>query len=659
MERHPSPEILKSGAALANAGDTPALARGSMPASPWQGIRPLWQALRARQIRLADFLQAADADGIPAPWQIAASERRTLLLRLMFGTTLFTGIAMLFMLDWSGMPFFSALQFLLFVPLVAWISAGFWSALAGFRVMLRGDAHVLSARSVAHAPLDPATRSAIIMPICNEHVQTVVAGLRATAESLNTTGKQDQFDLFILSDSRDPAVQAEERRAWLELRASLAANGGPRVFYRVRKRPGKKKAGNVADFCRRWGRLYRYMIVLDADSIMSGDCLTGLVRLMEANPRAGIIQTVPRPCGQSTLHARAQQFSARVTGSLFTAGMQYWQLGDSHYWGHNAIIRIEPFMRHCGLARLPGQGPLSGEILSHDFVEAALMRRAGYSCWVVPDLEGSFEQTPHNLLAELQRDQRWCLGNMLNLRLIAEPGLTPAHRAMLATGAMAYVSAPLWLSYLLAGTAAWSHVSADTVETSGSIHWLWLITAAMLLLPRVLGVMAICLRGEQSVFGGMPRLIAGSMLEAALSVMQAPIRMFAHTTFVFSALTGLKREWKSPPREASALGWRDSANGFVDYSFLAALWCMCAELAHPAAALWLAPVYGPLLCAVPLAVLTGNLQLGHSIRQAGLLLVPEEARAPAVLGAARQWLQPRTQGARVIPTHRPLPAEAG
>ncbi|MEN3112540.1 glucans biosynthesis glucosyltransferase MdoH [Uliginosibacterium paludis] len=658
MERHPSPATLKQTAALADPGDTPPLTRGSMPASPWQGVTPVWQAWRAGRLRLRDFLREPDADSMPEPWQIAATERRTLLLRLMFATTLVTGLAMLWMLDWSGMPFFSALQFVLFVPLVSWISAGFWSALAGFRVMLRGDAHVLSARSVAHTALATDTRSAVVMPICNEHVQTVIAGLRATAESLSATGKGNQFDFFILSDTRDPLAQAEERRAWLELRANLAANGGPRVFYRVRKRPGKKKAGNVADFCRRWGRLYRYMIVLDADSIMSGDCLTGLVRLMEAHPRAGIIQTVPRPCGQSTLHARAQQFSARVTGSLFTAGMQYWQLGDSHYWGHNAIIRTEPFMRHCGLARLPGSGPLSGEILSHDFVEAALMRRAGYSCWVVPDLEGSFEQTPHNLLAELQRDQRWCLGNILNLRLIAEPGLTAAHRAMLATGAMAYASAPLWLCYLLAGTVAWSNVAPENAASTSSLHWLWLITAAMLLLPRVLGVLAIGLRGQQAAFGGLPRLVASALIETLLSVMQAPIRMFAHTTFVFSALTGLKREWKSPPREASALSWRESAHGFMDYSVLAALWCMCAELSHPAAALWLAPVYGPLLCSIPFAVMSGHLQLGKRMRAAQLLLVPEESASPAVLRAARQWLSHRTVPQRGLRLPRGMAAEA-
>ena len=168
--------------------------------------------------------------------------------------------------------------------------------------------------------------------------------------------------------------------------ATCWATEGTRVYYRWRQRRSQRKAGNVADFCRRWGRDYRYMVVLDADSVMSGDCLLSLVRLMEAHPRAGILQTAPQACGLSTLHARAQQFAGRVAGRLFAAGMQYWQLGESHYWGHNAIIRVEPFMRHCALAPLPGRGQTGTEILSHDFVEAALMRRAGYQVWLVPDL---------------------------------------------------------------------------------------------------------------------------------------------------------------------------------------------------------------------------------------------------------------------------------
>ena len=230
---------------------------------------------------------------------------------------------------------------------------------------------------------------------------------------------------------------------------------GSRLFYRWRKRRTKRKSGNVADFCRRWGRSYRYMVVLDADSTMSGDTLVELVRLMEQHPRAGIIQTLPQIARPGTLHARAQQFASRVSGRLFALGMAWWQLGDAHYWGHNAILRVQPFMRHCGLARLPGRGALAGEILSHDFVEAALMGRAGYEVWLAPQLDGSWEQSPSNLLDELQRDRRWCQGNLQNVRLVAEPGWRAAHRAMFGVGALSYLVAPLWLLLHRAGSGRW------------------------------------------------------------------------------------------------------------------------------------------------------------------------------------------------------------
>jgi membrane glycosyltransferase len=296
------------------------------------------------------------------------------------------------------------------------------------------------------------------MPICNEDVATVFAGLRATCESVAATGHARQFDVFVLSDSYNPETAAAERAAWEDLRAALAASPNQpqvEVYYRLRTRRTHRKAGNVADFCRRWGKDYRYMVVLDADSVMSGDCLTSMVKLMEANPTAGIIQTATQAIGHVTLHARAQQFASRVTGRLFTLGMQFWQLGESHYWGHNAIIRVEPFMKHCALAHIKGTGGMSGGIMSHDFVEAALMRRAGYHVWLVSDLVGSYEQQPPDLLAELQRDRRWCQGNLQNARLIAEPGIHPVHRAMFVTGTMAYVSAPLWLAFLTLGTALW------------------------------------------------------------------------------------------------------------------------------------------------------------------------------------------------------------
>ncbi len=540
----------------------------------------------------------------------------------------------------SAHPVLHFIQLVLFALLLGWVTAGFVTALMGLWVLWRADPYALSADAARRQALSHDARTAIIMPICNEPVGPVFAGLRATCESLADSEGSDLFDVYVLSDSYNPAICAQELAAWSTLQQQLGERC--RIYYRLRQRRTRRKAGNVADFCRRWGRNYRYMVVLDADSVMSGETITTLVRLMEANPKAGIIQTAPRACGVQTLHARAQQFAGRVVGRLFTAGMMYWQLGESHYWGHNAIIRVEPFMQHCALAKLSGRGGLSGEILSHDFVEAALMRRAGYYTWLTTDLEGSYEQQPSNLMEELQRDRRWCQGNLMNFRLITEPGFQPVHRAMLFTGAMAYVSAPLWLCFLLASLSLRllePHTGStgffSYLQMSPPLQWLWGLTLTLLFLPRVLAVGAVLLRGEQPAYGGAAALIKSSILEAVLSALQAPIRMMAHTLFVVTALTGLNLEWKSPQRESQSILWRDAFQRFVPIMVAVGCGLSATFHAYHDAVWWLLPVGLPLLLAAPLAVLTSESRWGLSLQRRRWLLTPEERSTPTVL--VRAW----------------------
>ena len=608
----------------------PPMNRGAMVARPWRGFfASLGDLLRGRR-------EAPAMRGVPQAWQQAAARRRGALLAIVAGCALGATVLLLHTLPDTGHPALRGAQVALFALLFAWVAAGFTTAMMGAWVLWRGDRHALSAKSVGHEPLHVGARTAIVMPICNENVQSVFAGLRATCESLAATGVASLFDVYVLSDTNDPGVRTAELAAWATLRDELGE--GARVHYRWRTRRTKRKSGNVADFCRRWGRNYRYMVVLDADSVMSGDALVTMVRLMEANPDAGIVQSAPRTCGVSTLHARAQQFAGRVTGRLFTAGMRFWQLGESHYWGHNAIIRVEPFMKHCALAPLSGRGGLSGEILSHDFVEAALMRRAGWQVWLVDDLEGSYEQQPANLLDELQRDRRWCQGNLQNARLVAEPGLHGVHRAMLLTGAMAYLSAPLWLGFVLFGSALWLAGGSPVLGLHGAVPTgaaaLWLATVTMLALPRLAGVAALWLTGAHRHYGGGVALLRGAALEAGLSVLTAPLRMVAHTLFVIAALTGLKLDWKSPPREANDVGWREALRRFGPLSALAASLLLTLVVLEPLAALWLAPMALPLALAVPVTVWTSRASLGRRALAHRLLVTPEEHSAPRVLRLA-------------------------
>jgi len=545
-----------------------------------------------------------------------------------------------------GNPWLEWGQIALFATLSTWVVTGFVTALMGFYVSLRGDPRALSVRQVRKHPMNPLARTAIVMPICNEDVATVFAGLRATCESVAATGHGHAFDVFVLSDTSRPELAAAERAAWEELRAVLAEQPGEQpqieVYLRLRARRTHRKAGNVADFCRRWGKDYRYMVVLDADSVMSGDCITTLVKLMEAYPRAGIIQTATRAVGHATLHARAQQFASRVTGHLFTLGMQFWQMGESHYWGHNAIVRIEPFMEHCALAPIPGRGGMSGAILSHDFVEAALMRRAGYGVWLVSDLAGSYEQQPPDLLSELQRDRRWCQGNLQNSRLAAEPGIHPVHRAMFIIGAMSYLSAPLWLAFMTFGTALWmtgAAIAPDWRALPSELRGLWAWTLCMLFMPRLLGLANVFLRHEQRSFGGTIALLRSAAAETLMAVLQTPVRMLAHSLFVLLAVTGLKLEWKSPPREAAAISWREAGARLAPMTAVIGLLAAAVAWVDTSALILLVPVALPLLLAVPLAVLTSHLSLGSWMRERGLLLIPEESSSPAVL--RRAWLHAR------------------
>jgi membrane glycosyltransferase len=587
------------------------------------------------------------------PWHRAAAVRRTLLVALVAVQTVAASGAMLAVLPYHGGQPLEIGILALFVVLFGWVSAGFWTAVMGFALLIRGrDRFAISASAAGEGALDPGARTAVIMPICNEDVTRVFAGLRATYESVAKSGALREFDFFVLSDSSDPDTRVAESKAWLDL--ARAVDGFGRIYYRWRRFRIKRKSGNIADFCRRWGRRYRYMVVLDADSVMSGSCLATLVRLMEANPQAGIIQTAPRATGRETLFARMQQFATRVYGPVFTAGLHFWQLGESHYWGHNAIIRVAPFMRHCALGRLPGRGAFSGEILSHDFVEAALMRRAGWGVWIAYDVPGSYEEMPPNLIDELKRDRRWCQGNIINSRLALAAGLHPAHRAVFATGVMAYLSAPIWFASLLLSTAL---VAVQVLAPPPYFvqprqlfpiwpewHPAWAInlagaTALLLFLPKILAaVLAWAQDGRR--FGGARRLASSVLAESVFSALLAPIRMLFHAQFVLGALAGLGVRWKSPPRDDAQTSWTEALARHGLHTLIGCAWAGFVYWLEPGFLWWLAPIVGALAVSIPLSVLTSR--VARCTPRAGRAGARRRARRAFPRRQARAARRPRT-----------------
>ncbi len=627
----------------------PPIHRSLMRPAPWAGhplLRPLRRMLGYRP---PDHRHPSDA----RPLML----RRVLLLVLVALGAIVGTATMIDVLPRHGESWPEQGLLLLFGMLFAWISAGFWTGVMGTWVLLRGqDRNAVTNRLRGPAVTIPTdARTAIIMPICNENVPTVFAGLRATYESLARAGAHDRFDFFVLSDTSQPDLRAAEQAAWGALVQALHRSGEPvRIHYRWRQHRSRRKAGNVADFCRRWGRDYRYMVVLDADSVMTGDCLTNLVHLMESHPDAGIIQTAPRACGHETLHARIQQFGSRVYGPLFTAGMHFWQLGESHYWGHNAILRVAPFIAHCALAPLPGQTSLSGDVMSHDFVEAALMRRAGWKVWIAYDLEGSYEQVPPNLLAEVQRDRRWCHGNLQNSRLMFEPGLHPVHRTVFLTGVLAYLSAPLWLAFLLISTLLFASQAHEVPKYFVEPYQLFPIwptanlqlmltlfgmTTVLLLAPKALSLLIIMLRGQARQFGGALRLWLGAAIEFVHSLLLAPVRMLFHSQFVLAALTGWKLDWKSPPRDDAVTGWGEALRRHGVHSLLALAWIGAILASGAALPWWLSPVILGLLAAIPLSAGGSYSAPGRWLRRRGILLIPEELHEPHVLREARRYAE--------------------
>ena len=333
----------------------------------------------------------------------------------------------------------------LFTLNFSWIALAFATALVGFVAVLRAGPPPPRPKSLA-------ARTAIVMPIYDEAPARVFGAVAAMREAVEATGLGAAFDWFWLSDTTDPDVFLAEEAAYLRLRAEQGADA--RLFYRHRPRNRRRKAGNIEDFVARHGGAYDHMLVLDADSLMSGDAIVALAGAMEADPRLGILQSPPLIVNRNTFFARLQQFAARVAGPVVAQGLASWSGDDGNYWGHNAIIRMRAFAAHCGLPDLPGGPPFGGLVMSHDFVEAALIRRAGWAVRMAPSsLGGSYEESPPTPLDLAQRDRRWCQGNLQHARVIGARGFALASRQHFATGIFGYLASPFWLLQLLLGMA--------------------------------------------------------------------------------------------------------------------------------------------------------------------------------------------------------------
>lgn len=553
---------------------------------------------------------------------------------------------MYLVLGGSGFTTLAVFMLLLFVALFGWIALSFTNALAGFvSVLAGGGSRLLSSKATL-----PTTRTALLMPTYNESLPRVMAGLLAIDESLRAAGASDVFDFFILSDTTDPEIWIAEEAAFLTLREHAGGHG--RIFYRHRKQNVARKAGNIADWVQRWGGDYPQFLILDADSVMTADALLRLVVAMERHPDVGLIQTLPIITAATTLLARLQQFAGRVYGPLIAHGLAWWHGAEGNYWGHNALIRTRAFAEQAGLPVLQGPSPFSGHILSHDFVEAALIRRGGWAVHMVPGLAGSYETAPPSLIELTVRDRRWCQGNLQHAAVLRTRGLAWISRLHLLTGIGSYITAPLWVLFLLTGIlialqarfvpynyfpGGKSLFPTWPVIDPVRAMWMFIGTMAVLLAPKLLAAIAVLLRAsERRGHGGAARLLMSVVAETVLTGLIAPVMMLSQSGAVCGVLLGRDSGWQPQRRDDGSVPMKELARRYRHHTVLGLLLGGGAWIVSPYLALWMTPVVLGLLLAIPLAAITGQRRVGRALRRIGLLCTPEETALPGVLARATE-----------------------
>lgn len=571
--------------------------------------------------------------------------RRILFFSLVGITILFVAWRAWLLIRANGITLLEWPIFALFVTLFAPIALSFWTAILGFTIKLRGGDELDLSRDLKRLPAGmqlPLT--AIAMPIYNEDPSRVFAGLKATYDSVERTGRLDAFEFFILSDSTDPDVWVREELAFTELRKQVSRP--EKIFYRNRPKNVEKKTGNIADFCANWGGRYEYMIVFDADSVMSGTSVVNLVRLMEEHPNVGIIQAPPLPVNRKSLFGRLHQFAMHSYSSLFISGLNFWQGGAANYWGHNAIIRIKPFVEHCKLPMLPGKPPLGGHILSHDFVEAAFMRRAGWRVYLASELRGSYEEMPSSLVGYAARDRRWCQGNLQHGKLLSAPGLHFISRVHILMGIMGYAASPLWLLLLALTTIEAVRQSLTPHEyfapnatlfpswqtpVANEALLLFLGIMAVLLLPKVLSLLLHLRPILARRFGGPLRMTASVLLEMLISTLLAPALAWLHARFVVGILMGQTTGWDAQDRGDAGTPWKEAWAAHWPATAAGLVWLVVLSLTTPGLLPWFSPVILGFLLAVPLSVWTSKAAAGVAAANKGLFLIPEETQTPRLL----------------------------
>ncbi len=575
--------------------------------------------------------------------QAPADARRSsagLWRALAFSPAMAASVALLWvMADWfdaEGINVVEAILLALISFNFFWISFTVCTVLLGMVSLARQERPVRQGRA---QPL----RVALLMPVYNEVPWNVLGNARTMLEELRARGGKHHYAMFILSDTRDPEIAAQEQASIEALRTTLAP--GLELYYRRREQNTDRKVGNIADWVSRWGGAWDAMLVLDADSLMTGRAIARLTDALARDPGAGLIQSYPQLIGAQSVFARMQQFANGVYGIAFAEGLSRWCGQEGNYWGHNAIIRTKAFATCAGLPKLRSLSGQEQLIMSHDFVEAGLLRRAGWGVRFLPRIRGSYEETPPTLIDHALRDRRWCQGNLQHLRLLGSTGFRAVSRFHLFHGAVGYLMSPLWFALLVMWALIGQGKDASVLhyfspdnpmfpqwpEMTETRHVLIiLVMYAMLLAPKILGALALPLSGVRyEDFGGRTRFLASFLFEVVLSILYAPILMVQQMIAVFRTLLGVQKGWTPQARDGGTYGLRT----LIVYHALETIsgLALSAGILAGLVSVWLAPIAISLTFAVPLSALSG-VSAAAARRMVGM---PEDFHEPAITRAAR------------------------
>jgi membrane glycosyltransferase len=572
---------------------------------------------------------------------------RFIVVAVTAGVTTYGVYQMLQVVRFASMTLLQGLMIFFFGVSLGWIAFAAASVLAGASKRRDPKPHARDSSSL----------TALVMPIYNENPVRTTAALQAMAEALAAIGAHRSFEIVILSDSTNADAWIRETLRVEQLRKALAPIMP--VWYRRRWQNIARKSGNLEDFVTRWGGRYDHMVVLDADSLIDAPTLQRLALAMQEDANLGILQTAPQLIGATTFFGRLQQFAACVYGPVITRGLSAWSGDSGNYWGHNAIIRVAAFAENCGLPQLPGRKPFGGFVLSHDFVEAALMRRSGWKVCMLTDCGGSWEESPPSLIDVAVRDRRWAQGNLQHMKIIGSAGLSFASRMHLGVGIMSYLSSPLWLVMLGIGfaLAVQSHLIRPEyfnhdfqlfptwprfdVELMMALFWFSMV---VLLIPKMLGLLRALLSSRiRRGSGGVIGVAASFFLEVVLSALYAPILMMIQCRHVFEVFMGRDSGWKPQRRDSGGTSWSDAWHYHKRHMFLACVTAVIVWFLSPPLLAWLSPALLGLFLAVPLSCASGSETLGRILSRVALLRTPEEVEIPALV--ARREALVREAGA--------------